>query len=574
MANLPSVTSDIPRDLRQFIDRVREAINGTGDESLVTIRQLVAAKVLNYSAGQIVPTAAAEVYSSPSAPVNLAASGALANVILTWDAAIYPGHSYTEIWAAPAPSGGGTPQIGDATLEGMAPGTAFAHNIGSAATRWYWVRFVNIAGEAGPYNAVNGVQGSTSEDPAYLLSLLTDEITASQLASSLSTRIDLIDAANTVVGSVAYQVAQEALARASADGTNSTAISGLDTRLTSAEGTVASQATSINGLSTSLSTANTNISGNATAISGLGTRVTTAEGAITTNSTDITALENTVNDGTTGVSATATALSTLSTTVANQGSDITSQASDITTLQTTTGGHTTSIQTNATSINGLGAQYTVKIDNNGAVAGFGLASTGTGSGNITSEFIVNADRFAVMRGGSSTIAATVPFAVKALNSTTVDGVQVAAGVYIADAFIKNGSLTSAKIGAAAIDTAKIADAAITTAKITDANITNAKIADANITTAKIADANITSAKIADASITNAKIGNTIQSANYSAGAAGWKIDKTGDIELNDATFRGTLDVRSATSGQRMEIDADQIKVYDSANVLRVKIGNL
>ena len=80
--------------------------------------------------------------------------------------------------------------------------------------------------------------------------------------------------------------------------------------------------------------------------------------------------------------------------------------------------------------------------------------------------------------------------------------------------------------------------------------------------------------VVDGSITNAKIADTIQSANYLAGSAGWKIDKTGDIELNDATFRGTLDVRSATSGQRMEIDGDQIKVYDSSNTLRVKIGNL
>jgi len=182
MAKLPSVTSDIPRDLRQFIDRVREAINGTGDESLVTIRQLVAAKVLNYSAGQIATIAASEEYSSPSAPINLTATGSLANVILTWNAATSAEHAYTEIWAAPAPSGGGTPVIGDAILEGMAPGTTFAHNIGSSATRWYWVRFVNVAGQAGPYNAVNGVQGSTSEDPTYIMDVLTKAYGATSVA--------------------------------------------------------------------------------------------------------------------------------------------------------------------------------------------------------------------------------------------------------------------------------------------------------------------------------------------------------------------------------------------------------
>ena len=182
MAKLPSVTSDIPRDLRQFVDRVREAINGTGDESLVTIRQLVAAKVLNYSAGQIATIAASEEYSSPSAPINLTATGSLANVILTWNAATSAEHAYTEIWAAPAPSGGGIPVIGDAILEGMAPGTTFAHNIGSSATRWYWVRFVNVAGQAGPYNAVNGVQESTSEDPTYIMDVLTKAYGATSVA--------------------------------------------------------------------------------------------------------------------------------------------------------------------------------------------------------------------------------------------------------------------------------------------------------------------------------------------------------------------------------------------------------
>jgi len=130
-------------------------------------------------------------------------------------------------------------------------------------------------------------------------------------------------------------------------------------------------------------------------------------------------------------------------------------ASDVTSLTTTVSGNTTSISTQATSINGLEAQYTVKIDNNGAVAGYGLASTTTAAGNIVSEFIVNADRFAIMRGGSNTTAASVPFAVQA-SSTTLNGVTVPSGVYVTDAFIKNGSIVNAKIGNAAIDNAKIA----------------------------------------------------------------------------------------------------------------------
>ena len=104
----------------------------------------------------------------------------------------------------------------------------------------------------------------------------------------------------------------------------------------------------------------------------------------------------------------------------------------------------------------MSGQYTVKIDLNGAVAGYGLASTTTAAGNIVSEFVVNADRFAIMRGGSNTAAASVPFIVQA-SATTIGGVAVPAGVYMTDAFIRNGSIINAKIADAAIDNAKIAN---------------------------------------------------------------------------------------------------------------------
>lgn len=90
----------------------------------------------------------------------------------------------------------------------------------------------------------------------------------------------------------------------------------------------------------------------------------------------------------------------------------------------------------------------------------------------------------------------------------------------------------------------------------------------------IAGAAIQTAQIGDAQITNAKIGTVIQSNSYSPGTAGWKIDKNGNMELNSAIYRGTIDVKSATSGARLEIGADAIKVYDGGGVLRVKMGNL
>ena len=67
---------------------------------------------------------------------------------------------------------------------------------------------------------------------------------------------------------------------------------------------------------------------------------------------------------------------------------------------------------------------------------------------------------------------------------------------------------------------------------------------------------------------------TMQSTNYSAGTSGWNIDKGGNAEFNSGTFRGTLNVKSATSGARMEMTNSTLRVYDSAGTLRVKIGDL
>jgi len=95
---------------------------------------------------------------------------------------------------------------------------------------------------------------------------------------------------------------------------------------------------------------------------------------------------------------------------------IASQTSD---LRSTVGGHTSTIQTQATSINGLSNQYTVKIDNNGYVTGYGLASSYV-NGIPTSAFIINADRFAVVAPG---VAPKVMFAVGQIAGQTGVGVS-------------------------------------------------------------------------------------------------------------------------------------------------------
>lgn len=74
----------------------------------------------------------------------------------------------------------------------------------------------------------------------------------------------------------------------------------------------------------------------------------------------------------------------------------TALATSISTLSTTVGANTASLTTQGTSINGLEAEFTVKTDINGFVAGYGLAEYLNTDGTHTSDFIVLADQFGVV----------------------------------------------------------------------------------------------------------------------------------------------------------------------------------
>ncbi|EGF7326006.1 phage tail protein [Escherichia coli] len=70
--------------------------------------------------------------------------------------------------------------------------------------------------------------------------------------------------------------------------------------------------------------------------------------------------------------------------------------------------------------------------------------------------------------------------------------------------------------------------------------------------------------IQDGTIENAKIGNYIQSNNYVAGSAGWKLDKG-----------GTFENYGSTAGEgAMKLTNQTISVKDGSNVLRVQVGRL
>lgn len=88
-------------------------------------------------------------------------------------------------------------------------------------------------------------------------------------------------------------------------------------------------------------------------------------------------------------------------------------ATAITNLKTSVDDKFSELQITAQTIDGLKSQYTVKIDNNGYVAGFGLASDSS-QGVPTSEFLVLADRFAIAQPNAAD-GASYPFIVTTVN---------------------------------------------------------------------------------------------------------------------------------------------------------------
>ena len=167
---LPTITSTIAPDLRNFLNRVREAFENP--DGLVTKEDLINSGVFQSNAqGDLEFLEPGEVESciAPPAPLNLVATGAMTSVVLTWDGVRYnPCYSYTEIWRAD------TNDLGLAVLIGTATAGMFSDAVGSDDSNYYWVRFVSVLDDKGPYNQTAGTAGATAPDLAYVFDQLTE----------------------------------------------------------------------------------------------------------------------------------------------------------------------------------------------------------------------------------------------------------------------------------------------------------------------------------------------------------------------------------------------------------------
>lgn len=597
---LPAVVSNIPRDLRTFLDRVRESLESTGRDKFLTRADLADLGILDDDDADAVPDPYADC-TSPPAPSGVTATAAVSNIILEWSGTKYPCHAHAEVWGAPEGS------LGAAVLLGTTAANVYVDPVGSGVARYYWVRFINEPGTAGPYQSVAGVFAETPPAIDYLLETLAGSITEEQLFEDLGARIDLIDADGTVPGSVNERLGilnteisetiddldtdvNRRLADLYADveGTFATKVAltttkedifgaavddfsnisarfvdtdeALEARATKTELTTAisdvykSEVTDFVRISAAFGKKNrtfvqtsrpTNTS-DYTLVEGdlwinpndsnrirrwNGVRHTLSnweyvdDARIAGHEADIYSindvsadsdsaiartvhgLEAEIHDPDTGLTSRAT-IQEINDAVAGVGG---TRVDSLRQLTSTVGANEASVEEHAKSIDGLRVQYTVKVDNNGHVSGFGLAS-GPVDGAIVSSFGVRADRFWIASPGSSDEQGdtNTPFTVTTTEQT-IGGETVPPGTYIRNAFIQNGSIDSAKIAFAAIDDAKIAS--------------------------------VSAGKIKAGSI---EAGEFVRSSSYVAGTQGWTITGSGYAEFNDAVVRGTV---YATDGE-------------------------
>lgn len=230
----------------------------------------------------------------------------------------------------------------------------------------YSNEFYKVIATQTPPNATppNATYYEVSPDHASLQS----EVTANSSAiGALDTRVTSAEGTITTHASDITTL-QSDLSTAQGDiVSNANANSALDTRVTTAEGSISSQSTAITNLQNSLTTAQADIVANSNANSALDSRVTAAEGSITSQASSITALQVSVtanaddnNTNAAAISATNTAVTNLTGRVTTAEGNITNIANDITTLNTNVGNAQGNILANSTAISDLNTTTTTQ----------------------------------------------------------------------------------------------------------------------------------------------------------------------------------------------------------------------
>ncbi|MDR5825782.1 host specificity protein J [Caballeronia sp. LZ043] len=296
-----------------------------------------------------------------------------------------------------------------ANLMGLAAGQSF----------YFWARLVDTTGNIGPWypTTAQGVLGQSSSDATEILSYLTGQITATQLAQDLLSNIQAIPDLQQTVEETAAAITQESQTRSDAD-------SALSERL---------DVVSAQVLLPPLAGSTGDYAGSTQIYAGVWSEQSAraeADLAIAKNVETVTAQITSNNS---------TLIAAVQTETQARIDADSAQASQITTIQSTANNAQALAQTASNSyadINGrVAASYQIKtqITANGRtyIAGIGVGVDNT-SGTVESQVLVAASRFAVLDPNGSAVSA--PF--------VIQGGQT----FLNQAFIGTGWITNAMIG--------------------------------------------------------------------------------------------------------------------------------
>lgn len=253
------------------------------------------------------------------------------------------------------------------------------------------------------------------------------------------------------------------------------------------------------------------------------------------------------------------------TTLTKVTGDIKSLGERITTVQSTADGNKATVQAHARSINGLEAQYTVKVDVNGKVAGYGLATTPK-NGTPESKFIVNADRFGVGATGKADI---FPFTVDTRqNRVGVNGELVVNGKAIVDR-LNAGDIHGDKITANTLNANRLTAGSVTAREMAVGSITAEKLA-ANAVTADKMNVN-------ELSAISSNLGS-INGGSLDIGGGNFTVASSGLLEARNAVIHGRIEAESGYFNGTVKashIEGDVLRLHRmskiNANTWEIKI---
>lgn len=193
---LPGISSPLPNDVRQFLERVGEFVTGA-DGNYVTKQALIDAGMAVWgSGGNLTPLPApggvVVDMTTPPAPTGFTVKGGMTAIYLQWDPPTSTNVAFTKVYRAEVDVWTSAEYIG------MTSGQLYADPVEPATKYYYWIRFVSKADKLGPLNSQVGTYGRSGEDVSRLLTVLTGQITQTQLHSGLSTAI--VKANNAAIG--------------------------------------------------------------------------------------------------------------------------------------------------------------------------------------------------------------------------------------------------------------------------------------------------------------------------------------------------------------------------------------